>query len=148
MLSAGADYSTIYKHATRFVIIPEGYEACAAYPTMWRPIPAEICDTGRIFELRTGLIPNGKRCAVVLGFDGGAENFEVEINGTPVAGFRKISIGFIEGIGYQPKNAVPENTVCYSAKFDESLLLSPKQSVTVRSRIGVPTITWVEINVY
>ena len=115
---------------------------------MWRPIPTEIDNRGKSFELRTGVIPKGKRCAVVLGFDEGAEDFTAEVNGTPIGGFRKINIGFIEGIGYQPEKAVSEKTVCYSARFDESLLTSPIQNVSVKSNKGTPTLSWVEINVY
>ncbi len=148
VLTSGADYKTIYQSAIRFVIIPEGYEAAAGYPTMWRPIPTEIGSDKKSFELRTGVIPKGKRCSVILGFDGGADGFEVEINGTRVGGFEKTDVGFIEGIGYQPKNAVSEKTVCYRAKFDESLLISPTQSVSVRTDNGSPVLSWVEINVY
>lgn len=148
VLACGADYKTIYQSAVRFVIIPEGYEGCAGYPTMWRPIPTEIGSEYKIFELRTGEIPKGKRCAVILGFDGGAEDFEVTVNGTTVDGFRKINIGFIEGIGYQPAKVVSEKTVCYRAKFEESILTAPIQTITVKSNKGTPTLSWVEINVY
>lgn len=148
VLACGASYETIYKSAVRFVMIPEGYEACAGYPAMWRPLPAEIGTDGKAFALRTGVIPKGKKCSVILGFDGGADDFEVSVNETPVNDFRKINIGFIEGIGYQPGKAVSEKTVCYRAKFDEAILTTLIQTVTVKSNSGTPTLSWVEINVY
>jgi len=148
VLACAADYKTIYQSAIRFVIIPEGYEACAGYPEMWRPIPTEIGTEKKSFALRTGLIPKGKKCSVILGFDGGAECFDVTLNGVSVTGFEKNNIGFIEGIGYQPGNAVSEKTVCYRAKFDESILTEPVQNITVKANRGTPTLNWVEINVY
>ena len=51
VLACGADYKTIYQSAVRFVIIPEGYEACSGYPQMWRPIPTEIGSMRKSFEL-------------------------------------------------------------------------------------------------
>ena len=147
-LQCGADYKTIYQSAIRFVIIPEGFEACAGYPTMWRPIPRELGECACSFELRTGAIPKGKKCAVILGFDGEAEGFDVAVNGTRVGGFEKIDMGFIEGIGYQPRRAVSEKTVCYRGTFDESVLTSPTQIVNVSSHTEGKILNWVEINVY
>ena len=148
VLASGADYKTIYNSAIRFVIIPEGVEGCAGYPTMWRPIPTEVGKESKSFELRTGAIPKGKRCSVILGFDGEAEDFEVTLNDTPLEDFKKTDISFIEGIGYQPKKAVSEKTVCYRAKFDEELLTSPIQKIEVKSSKGGQVLSWVEINVY
>ena len=52
---------------------------------------------------------------VILGFEGPAKEFTVELNGTAIEAFEEISMDFIEGIGYQPGTVVPEKTVCYRA---------------------------------
>jgi len=150
VLACAADYKTIYQSAVRFPIISEGFESCAGYPVMWRPIPAVVGVGGaaKTFEIRTGKIPSGKKCSVILGFYGTADRFDVTLNGNPIEGFEETDIGFIEGIGYQPKNAVPNGTVCYRAKFDESLLTSPVQTLKVSSRIEGKVLSWLEINVY
>jgi hypothetical protein len=148
VLLCGADYKTIHNSAVRFVIIPEGYEGCAGYPTMWRPIPTNVGAEFKTFDVRTGDIPKGKRCSVILGFDGGVDSFDVSVNGVSVENFKKINIGFIEGIGYQPEMVVSKTTVCYRATFDESILISPVQKVNVKSSSENAILNWVEINVY
>ncbi len=146
VLACAADYKTIYQSAVRFVMIPEGYESCSGYPTMWRPIPAKLGEESKSFEIRTGAIPKGKKCSVIIGFEGGAEKFSAKLNGVALSDFEKTDVSFIEGIGYQPK--ISSGTVCYRAKFDESILAAPIQKLEVKSEKGIPILSWVEINVY
>jgi hypothetical protein len=148
VLQCAADYETIYQSAVRFVIISEGFEACAGYPAMWRPVPAEITAQGSSFLLRTGKIPPGKKCAVILGFEGPAKAFTAELNGVAIEEFEQINMDFIEGIGYQPKAVVPEKTICYRAAFDEQLLNELVQRLVVKAKEGSRILNWVEMNVY
>ena len=145
-LACAADYETIYKNAIRFVLIPETADNRGGYPEkVWRPIPTEIGKAAKSFDIRTGVVPSGKRCSVIVGFDGGAENFSAKINGVALSDFEETDPSFIEGIGYQPK--LSQKTVFYRAKFDESLLTSLTQKVEVAAESGAPTLSWVEINV-
>ena len=146
-LACAADYETIYKNAIRFVLIPETADNRGGYPEkVWRPIPTEIGKAAKSFDIRTGVVPSGKRCSVIVGFDGGADNFSVKLNGTEISDFEETDPSFIEGIGYQPK--LSQKTVFYRAKFDESLLTSLLQKIEVAAESGAPTLSWVEINVY
>lgn len=146
-LACAADYETIYKNAIRFVLIPESADDRGGYPEkVWRPIPCEIGPEAKSFDIRTGVIPSGKRCSVILGFEGGAENFSAKLNGALLSDFEKTDPSFIEGIGYQPK--ISSSTVCYRAKFDESLLVHPVQKLEIKADENATILTWVEINVY
>ena len=145
-LACAADYKTIHQSAVRFVIIPEGYESCAGYPRMWRPIPTELSSEAKSFEIRTGLVPKGKKCSVILGFYCGVGAFRAKLNGEALTDFERTDISFIEGIGYQPK--ISQSTACYRARFDESLLTSPVQTIEIVADNNSPILTWVEINVY
>ena len=147
-LIAITNYDMLQNSALRFVIIPEAFEACAGYPKMWRPLPAEIGAEPTCLDIRTGVIKKGKKCSVIVGFEGGHSDFEASLNGCKLDGFEVVDLRFLEGIGYQPDNCVTKNTVCYRAKFDEDILTAPTQKLEVRSDRGDLTLTWAEINVY
>lgn len=149
-LSSITDYKTIYNSALRFPVISEAYESCAGFPKMYRPIPTEVAlgAAAKTFEIRTGEIPKGKKCSVIVGFYAGNKRFEVTVNGQNIDSFEEIDIGFIEGIGYQPKDVVEPGVVCYRARFDESILTPLVQTVKVASHYGPKILAWVEINVY
>ena len=147
VLQCATDYDAIFGNAVRFPLIVEWFESCAGYPTMWRPIPADVSEEEKTFTIRTGKIPEGKIPSIILGFTSEASDFSVTVNGKEVEGFKENPIDFIEGIGWQPAAVVPKGTVCYRAPFDYSLLNSPEQTVTIKSKTAV-TVNWIEINVY
>ena len=148
VLQCGVSYDTIYESAVRFPIISEGDEHCAGCPTVWRPLPAEITKEEKIFTIRTGKIPRGKKISVIVGFMNGAADFSITVNGNKIEGFKENPIDFIEGIGWQPGAVVPKGTKCYRATFDESILDSPVQTVKISSDASGQMLTWLEINAY
>lgn len=146
VLQSAGSYEDIYKNSLRFAIIPESDDHPDSCPK-WKPLPADIGENEKSFTIRTGKIPEGRTPSVILGFVGEAENFSVSVNGVEISDFKKNPIDFIEGIGWQPGAVVPQGTVCYRAPFDASLLTSPTQTVTVKSKTAI-TLNWLEINVY
>ena len=142
------EYSALHTSAVRFVLIPQATESYAKVAPVWQPLPAPITSLEKTFEIRTGPIPCGKKISLVLGFKNYTGKAKVTVNGAPCTDFAETDIDFIEGIGYQKRGYVDNDTVCVRCSLCGVPMNELIQKISVSGEDGREILNWVEINCY